>query len=86
MGLESVELVMEWEREFTIKIPNHMAATLETPELAANAIEDILASEGRSMDRASIERIIRKTTLDISGMEPGDYRPEGKFVQDFGLD
>lgn len=41
MGLDSVELVIAWEKEFSISIPNELAATLITPQIAAEAIEEI---------------------------------------------
>lgn len=86
MGLESVELVMAWERSFAISIPNNRAAILLTPALAADAVEEILAKEGRPLPFAEIERIIRNATLEVTGMNPEDHRREGKFVEDFGLD
>lgn len=86
MGLDSVELVIAWEKEFSISIPNELAATLITPQIAAEAIEEILLSEGRAWDRELIERIIKETTLEISGLDPGDYDASSEFVRDMGLD
>jgi hypothetical protein len=86
MGLECVELVIAWEREFSITIPDGIAATLITPAHAANAIEQILLSAGKPMELTAIEEIIRTTTLDISGMKPAHYRQDGRFCEDFGID
>ena len=86
MGLETVELVMSWEQAFSISIPNDLAATLVTPEKAADAIEDLLVNEGRKVSRFEIEKIIKTTTLEITGMRESAFRPDGRFVQDFGLD
>jgi hypothetical protein len=86
MGLETVELVISWEQEFGITIPNSVASTLITPAQASDAIECLLNSSGKPRDRSAIEAIVRTTTLEISGMNPDDYRIDGRFVQDFGLD
>ncbi len=86
MGLETVELVVSWENAFAIAIPNSVAATLITPEAAAAAIERLLINEGRFLARSEIDHVIMQTTLEISGMKEMDYRVDGRFVQDFGLD
>lgn len=86
MGLECVELVIAWEREFSISIPDGVAATLITPAHAAKAIEQILVSVGKPMEVSTIEEIIRTTTLDISGMKSAQYRQDGRFCEDFGID
>jgi hypothetical protein len=86
MGLETVELVITWERSFSISIPNSTAATLTTPTEAANAIDRLLAEEGRPLARAEIDRVIKATTLDIAGISESEYRLDGRFVEDFGLD
>lgn len=86
MGLEAVELVVSWEQAFSISIPNDLASTLETPEKAAAAIQRLLEIEGRNVPRSEIEEIIRKSTLELSGMDESDYKRDGRFVEDFGLD
>jgi acyl carrier protein len=86
MGLDCVELVITWEREFSISIPNDTASTLITPKLAADAIEKILLDEGRPLGRKQIEQVIKATTLEISGADSEDYSSDMEFVRDFGLD
>lgn len=85
MGLETVELLISWEQEFDIAISDRAAATMFTPREAGDVIEQLLQSVGRPMDRSAIDRIIRSTTLEISGMNPDHYRPDGKFTEDFGM-
>ena len=86
MGLETVELVISWERSFLISIPNSIAATITTPAEATIAIERLLAEDGRSLARTEIDRVIKATTLDMAGIRESEYRLDGRFVQDFGLD
>jgi len=45
MGLDSVELVMEWERFFEIEIPNQTAEKINTVQDAVDAISAILNVE-----------------------------------------
>ena len=85
MGLETVELVISWEQEFGISIPNKVAATLITPRHAGDAIERLLVSSGRAVERPAIDAVIKATTLDISGMDAAEYRIDGQFVEDFGM-
>lgn len=47
MGLESVELVMRMEDEFSINIPDHDAALLTTPHLLADYIGQRLGEQAR---------------------------------------
>lgn len=86
MGLESVELVISWEEAFGISIPNSIAATLATPAHAAVAIEKLLLDAGRHVGRIEIDRVIKEITLETSGMNEDDYRLDGLFVRDFGID
>lgn len=86
MGLDTGQLVMTWEKEFVIRIPNETTATLVTPRRATEAIAEILRTAGKPLDRETIDEVIRTTTLDLSGMKAAEYRVDGRFVQDFGLD
>jgi hypothetical protein len=63
-----------------------VAATLTTPRIAADAIEEIILSQGRTWDRESINGIGKATTLDVSGLKPADYDPSFEFARDMGLD
>jgi hypothetical protein len=50
MGLDSVELVMEWERYFNIEIPNPVAEKINTVQNAVDAISTILNISSDSTD------------------------------------
>lgn len=86
MGLDTVELVIRWEKAFAIDIPDAIAAGLTTPRQAADAIELLLASAGRPMPRHEIDAIVKETTLEISGVREDRYHPDVRFIQDLGLD
>lgn len=86
MGLDCVELVVLWEKAFSISIPNELAAMLTTPRLAADAIEEILVRQGRAMDRKTIEETIKTCTLEVSGLDSSSYDPSLEFVRDMGMD
>lgn len=86
MGLDTVELLITWEKEFHISIPNVVVDKLITPTIAADATEEILIAEGRVLERRAIEDVIKATTLEISGLNPSRYDPSLEFVRDIGLD
>jgi hypothetical protein len=86
MGLDSVELVVSWEKAFAISIPDEIAAKLVTPDAAVTAISGLLADDGRAMTVPEIEEIIKMTTLRVTGVGESGYRGDGRFVEDFGLD
>ena len=86
MGLETVELIVAWEQAFGISIPDGTAAGLVTPEIAAKEICKILDAEGRSLSMPEIYRIIKETTLGITGLGDADYGVSLRFVEDLGMD
>lgn len=86
MGLDMVELVISWEQAFGISIPDEACPKLRTPELAAIEISAILSGEGKHLPMSEVFRIIKETTLDISGLPEERYAVDLRFVEDFGLD
>ena len=89
MGLDSVELVMAWEKEFGIVIPDDVAATLETPRLAIDSIFDSLlgtrvANTGRLWTRDDVRNVLRRITSEQIGVS--DFDDDDEFVRDLGID
>ena len=89
MGLDTVELVIAWEKEFGINIPNDVSATLETPGKAIDWISDTLNAQsgGQSAETWTRDRVreaVRRLTKDQSGLE--EFSDDDEFVRDMGLD
>jgi acyl carrier protein len=86
MGLDTVELVMAFEEEFHIEIPDEAAEKMIT----VRNVRDFVVAEGRRLGRTidpvdAFERI-RKRTIDISNARPADIGLDTRFVDDLGLD
>ena len=81
MGLDVVELVMSYEQAFGIKIPNDVAATLETPKMVIDYIE---GRQDVDLSREQIAKTVRELTIELSGEKV--YREDAYFVKDMGLD
>ena len=89
MGLDTVELVIAWEKEFGINIPNDVAATLETPGKAIDWIFATLnaqsgAQSAHTWTRDRVREVVRRLTKDQSGLE--EFSDDDEFVRDMGLD
>lgn len=80
MGLETVELVMAWEEEFGVEIPDSVAASLKTPR----QVTDWLAAQLPGYPRDEIAAGVRRRPLDQLGIRPTQYREDARFVEDFG--
>ncbi len=89
MGLQSVELVMAWEEHFGIDIPNEVTATLETPRMAIDLIEQLL--QKKSLDnptwtRDAIERDVCKIIVEQVGIKRKEFTLDSYFIRDMGVD
>jgi hypothetical protein len=78
MGLDSVELLMEWEKYFGIEIPDLVAEKMGTVEEAVNAISDILniTEEGLIMKEECLRRLhasIQKAGLGQQAITVSEY-------------
>lgn len=86
MGLDTVELVMCWEEEFSIRIPDADKQKLTTPREAGDLIERLILEDGRQLAREEIDQIVKLCTIENCGVAEEIYHLDGKFVEDFGLD
>jgi acyl carrier protein len=86
MGLESVELVMALEEEFSIKIPDSEAAQLETPGHMLRYVVNALRSRGDQIDEHEAWIQIKEMIVEQLGVKPEQVTPEAYFVADLGVD
>jgi len=89
MGLDSVEIVIDWEEEFGIVITDAEATVLRTPRQAMDLITTKLAGEGRvhpggPWTSGEIRRVVRKVVTDTTGRD--DFGDDDDFVYDIGID
>lgn len=86
MGLDSVELVMEAEDHFGIKIPDDVAETL----LTVGSMHDFVVLElqrvGRPRNPDAVLLELRKLICDQLGVSPERVVPGARFVEDLNVD
>ena len=86
MGLDTVELVMSFEKEFEIEIPDEIAQDLITVGAVVDYISAELVRCGRPRDPLDIFLRVRKRTVDVAGVDARTITRSTKFVDDLNLD
>ena len=86
MGLDTVELVMEWEDAFAIDIPNDVAAKLQTVRDATDWITAHLAAVGRPWPRERVLDLVCAITCVQGGTTRDRLTEATSFVNDLGMD
>ena len=82
MGLDTVELVIAFEEEFGIIIPNEDAAELSTPRKVTDYV--MSTERGRGMTRDEVAAIVRKIIVEKTAVT--DFHEDSHFVYDMNLD
>ena len=86
MGLDTVELVMAFEEEFGIDIPNEAAEDM----IAVRHVRHFVVAEytrlGRPFDPDDIYRRIVRVTSEHSSVDPEKIDLDTEFVDDLGMD
>ena len=99
MGLDTVELVMAFEEDFHVLIPDEVAATLLTPRHVIDFVfqkrgtpGDLLPSPGTSstpdegLTRKQIAERVKRIIMNQLGLPPEAYGEDKRFIEDFGAD
>jgi len=86
MGLDTVELVMAFEEEFGIEIPNEAAERM----ISVRDVRDFMVAEirrrGGVVDPDDVFERIRTVTMKISNVDRSKIQFDTKFVDDLRLD
>jgi acyl carrier protein len=86
MGLDTVELVMAIEEEFSIEIANGEAANLAVLGEMHNYILKALRQRGESPDPAELWERLKAIVIDQLGVLPKDVVPSAHVIRDLGAD
>ena len=92
MGLDSVEIVLELEREFKIRVPDDEAERVRTvDDLVALVIRALNASEDPPvLDDAHLRTIVfekvRDIVAEIIGIDARRVVPSARLIEDLGVD
>lgn len=86
MGLDTVDLVLQVEEAFTIRLPNDEAGQIATVQDLCQAICRAAAAEGQSLDPCTVQDRVHFLLTTQFGVPPGHLGPQVRLVQDLGLD
>lgn len=90
MGMDSVELVLECEDAFQIRIPDADATVTDTvgqiQELCIRLVEEQVQSHPVSPEQqASIHEQVCVIVSECLGVKVQRVKPEARFIQDLGM-
>ncbi|MEM0983762.1 MAG: hypothetical protein AAGI17_07425 [Planctomycetota bacterium] len=86
MGLDGVELAMEVEDEFQIRLDDDVAAACRTVSDLVFVVVSELRAKGESVREHEIEFRVREIVADQFGLRVERVRLEDHFVDDLGMD
>ena len=86
MGLDSVELVMRFEEEFSLNIPDSDAAQITTPGKMLDFIIQDLRARGEQPDEQIIWIKVKDIVVDQLGVRPEEVTKTARFVEDLRID
>jgi acyl carrier protein len=86
MGLDSVELVMEFEDAFEMDIPDADAGKLQTVGDVTEYVWRRLAAEGRPRERDAVLAIVCVITCEQCGTTLDRLTEQTSFINDLGID
>ena len=86
MGLDTVELIMDFEKAFGIDIPNEAAAEMITPRHVRDFVVAEYARHDRHAEPDDIFQKIREMTVVRANVKPEQVTLDTSFVHDLGLD
>ena len=87
MGLDTVEIVMDFENAFGIEISNEAAEKLKTPRDVREFVMNIYADRGVQADSDTVfEEIRRITSRYVSVKDQDRITLDSRFTDDLGLD
>ena len=86
MGLDTVELVMAFEEEFDLRIPNDVAERLQTVGDVTDYLCERLDVVGRDDARSAVFWRVCRITAEQAGVKVEELSDETSFVNDLGMD
>ena len=86
MGLDTVELVMAFEEEFEIEIPDTSAEAMVTVGDVVDFVAAELLRHGRTADSIAIYHRVKGVTVRHLNVDPDKITRSSRFVEDLGAD
>ena len=86
MGLDSVELIMAFEEEFGLDIPDAEAEKMVSPRHVRDYIVSEYLSRGKPADPDANFEKVRDITVEHLNVRHEDVTLDASFVDDLGVD
>jgi acyl carrier protein len=86
MGLDSVELVLAIERDFSVDIPDEAAERIITVRHMRDFLVDGLRRRGRDADPDAVFAQLRNIIVDQLPVKPSQVVLDAEFIRDFRID
>jgi len=86
MGLDTVEIVMEFEKAFGLEISDDAAVGMGTPREVQAFVVAEYARLGWPAEPEAILETILAITANYTRLKPHEISPDAHFVHDLGLD
>ncbi|MBS2032592.1 MAG: hypothetical protein JST54_32260 [Deltaproteobacteria bacterium] len=80
MGLEIVELVIHFEEEFGVELPDSEAGNLTTP----GKFVDYIVAKKPSLVRADVAARVKTIIITQLGLDGRDYSEDAELIRDLG--
>lgn len=84
MGLDTVELLMAVEEEFSLEVNNEEAAQLATCGSLADYVVKQLRARGDTRTEDEVWTQVKKIIVEQLGVKPDEVTREAKFYEDLG--
>ena len=86
MGLDTVELVMAFEEEFEIEIPDASAEAMVTVGDVVDFVASQFLRRGEKVDNIAIYHRVKGITVRHLNVDPDEITRSSRFVEDLGAD
>lgn len=86
MGLDTVELVMAVEEEFSLEIPDSESAKLVRVGDLYRFVLQTLRQRGDVIDEDAIWKRLTDVIVAQLGVQPERVTPDARFIEDLGAD
>ena len=86
MGLDTVELVLQLEDEFSIQMSDQRASEIITVGELTDYIVQLVAERGLAIEAAEVYSRVREILIENYAVKPAAIERDARIVKDLGLD
>ena len=86
MGLDTVELVLQLEDEFSIQMSDQRASEIISVGELTDYIVQLVAERGLAIEAAEVYSRVREILIENYAVKPPAIERDARIVKDLGLD